>query len=220
MGDPLGRERTGGKAGAEPDDTASQAGSASRAVVVPIKAFNRAKARLAGVLEPAQREELAKKMAQIVILAARPYPVIVACDDEAVAAWAVRHGARVSWTEGLDLDGAATTAVAESATWGYAAVAVVHADLPLAQGVSHLFDFGGVTLVPDRAGGGTNACCLPTDIPFRFSYGDGSLRRHHLEALRHHRGVRIVRDPRLGHDIDIAADLADIPELMGVVPGR
>ena len=216
MGDPLGWED-----GTSATDTAGMGGngrlgdSASGAVVLPIKAFSRAKERLAGVLGGAERAELARRMADIVILAARPLPVIVACDDGEVATWAGLHGAEVSWSMGLDLNGAISKAVAVGASRGFTSIAVIHTDLPLAKGFSHLFGFGGVTLVPDLAGLGTNACCLPTDIPFRFSYGEGSLRRHYHEALRHNRGVRIVKDRRLGRDIDVAADLVGLGGLLG-----
>ena len=56
-------------------------------VLVPVKAFAQAKARLAVSLDPAQRAELARAMAEHVLAAARPLPVAVVCDDEDVAEW-------------------------------------------------------------------------------------------------------------------------------------
>ncbi len=40
----------------------------------------------------------------------------------------------------------------------------------------------GVTLVPDRRDDGTNVVCVPTRAGFRFPYGPGSFARHRAEA--------------------------------------
>ena len=44
--------------------------------------------RLAPVLGPKARAALAREMAEHVLKAARPLPVVVVCDDEEVAEWA------------------------------------------------------------------------------------------------------------------------------------
>ena len=54
-------------------------------VLIPLKAFNVAKLRLAEVMTEDERVELAKRMAEIVIEAAKPLPVAIVCDDEDVA---------------------------------------------------------------------------------------------------------------------------------------
>ena len=81
------------------------------AVVVPVKAFDQAKVRLAGALSPPERADLARHMAEIVLLAAHPLPVLVVCDDEAVRAWAERSGAQVVWCPGRGLNGAVSDGV-------------------------------------------------------------------------------------------------------------
>ncbi|MGA0894521.1 MAG: hypothetical protein ACO3S5_07835, partial [Ilumatobacteraceae bacterium] len=69
----------------------ASATSATR-VLVPLKSFARAKARLATVLTAAQRVGLAQHTAQTVIAAAGSLPVHVVCDDREVAAWAEAAG--------------------------------------------------------------------------------------------------------------------------------
>jgi 2-phospho-L-lactate guanylyltransferase (CobY/MobA/RfbA family) len=79
-------------------------------------------------------------------------------------------------------------------------------------------DFDGVTLVPDRRDDGTNVACVPVDVGFRFSYGGGSFRRHAAEARRLGLPLRIVRDPVLGWDVDLPADLAH-PDPLPILRG-
>ena len=55
------------------------------AVLVPVKGFAVAKARLAPVMGPADRQDLARELAEVVVAAAAPLPVLVVCDDAGVA---------------------------------------------------------------------------------------------------------------------------------------
>ncbi|HEX5366696.1 MAG TPA: 2-phospho-L-lactate guanylyltransferase [Acidimicrobiales bacterium] len=185
-----------------------EAASTTAAVVVPVKAFGRAKVRLASALGPRERADLARHMAGIVLAAARPLPVVVVCDDDEVREWAERSGAGVVWCPGRGLDGAVADGVAALAARGVPRAIVAHGDLPLATRLGWLADFPGVTLVPDRRADGTNVVALPTGAGFRFSYGAGSFGRHRLEALRRGLPARVVADPQLGWDVDLPADLA------------
>ena len=81
------------------------------------------------------------------------------------------------------------------------------ADLPLARDLQWVGRFAGVTLVPDRSGGGTNAICVPTGAGFTFSYGPGSFARHGAEAHRLGLALRVVREPSLAADVDLPADV-------------
>lgn len=177
------------------------------AALVPVKAFHLAKARLAGTLGAAERAALARRMAGLVVAAARPLPVAVVCDDDAVAAWAVEHGATVLWRPGRGLNPAVQEAVAALGDAGYARVVVAHADLPLAASLGWVAAFDGATIVPDRRDDGTNVLCVPTGAGFEFAYGAGSFRRHAAEARRRGLAVRVVRDRALGWDVDVAEDL-------------
>jgi 2-phospho-L-lactate guanylyltransferase len=177
-------------------------------VLVPVKAFSRAKERLAPSLDPPRRAALARVMAEHVLLAARPLPVAVVCDDDEVAAWAAAHGAMVLPEPGRGLNGAVQTGVRRLGAAGASEVMVVHGDLPLAEGLEKLAGFPGVTLVPDRVDDGTNVACVPTGAAFRFSYGAGSFRRHAEEAGRLGLELRVVRDPALTVDVDVPEDIA------------
>jgi len=177
------------------------------AVLVPVKAFADAKLRLAPALPAEERSRLAQAMATHVLQAARPLPVAVVCDDAAVADWARRHGALVVWEPGRGLNGAVQAGVERLAAAGAHRVVVAHADLPLAGPLGWACRFSGVTLVPDRRDDGTNVACVPTASGFAFSYGPGSFQRHGAEARRLGLGLRVVREPLLGHDVDVPADL-------------
>jgi 2-phospho-L-lactate guanylyltransferase len=177
------------------------------AVVVPVKDFRQAKVRLAAELGARERAELAREMAAIVLRAAAPLPVLVVCDDDHVRTWAQGEGAEVFWTPGLGLNGAVQAGVAELAHRGVRTVVVAHSDLPLATSLAWVADTDGVTLVPDRRLDGTNVLAVPAAAGFRFAYGAGSFRRHRAEGLRLGLPVRIVRDHRLGWDVDHPGDL-------------
>ncbi len=90
---------------------------------------------------------------------------------------------------------------------GFDRVVVAHADLPLAVDLTWPARHAGVTLVPDRRDDGTNVACVPTGAGFEFSYGPGSFRRHGAEARRLGLPLRVVREPRLGWDVDLPSDL-------------
>jgi 2-phospho-L-lactate guanylyltransferase len=189
-----------------------------RAVLVPVKAFTRAKRRLHHAMNGDQRAELARAMANRVVRAAFPLPVAVVCDDRAVAEWARDLGALVVWEPGRGLNGAVEAGVDHLRSAGVVEVVVAHADLPRAQGLAAVESGGGVTLVPDRYGNGTNVMALPTQVGFQFSYGPGSYARHRSEAQRLGLPVRVLDRPDLAWDIDEPADVVPVAALG--VPAR
>jgi len=206
------------------------------AVLIPVKAFRVAKGRLAGALSPSERVELARSMAGAVVAAGSPRPAHIVCDDEEVADWADSVGATVIWKPGRGLNAAVSEGVAELGAAGFHRVIVAHADLPHAIGFDAVMDIltpsretliadprddaahdtapdspgvalAPVVLVPDRHDDGTNVISLPTGTGFRFEYGPGSCARHRAEARRLELPVIVVRDARLGWDVDRPADL-------------
>ena len=176
-------------------------------MLVPVKAFAAAKARLAPALDARERAELAERMATRVLAAAAPLPTTVVCDDEGVATWARACGASVVWSPGRGLNRAVADGVAWLAARGTTRVVVAHADLPLAERLAELADGSGVTLVPDRRDDGTNVAVVPVSAGFRFSYGVGSFARHVAEADRIGLALTVVRRPDLIWDVDLPADL-------------
>lgn len=188
-------------------------------ILVPVKAFTRAKARLAPTLSPDERATLAREMATAVVRAATGLDVWVVCDDDDVAAWARDEGAQVSWQPGAGLNaavGAASTARFES---GAGRVAVVHGDLPLVRSLGWLADeTDRLVLVPDRHGTGTNVISTPTK-EFAYAYGPGSFARHIAEARRIGFDAQIVHDAALGWDVDEPEDLSAL-EVKTTMAGR
>lgn len=184
-------------------------------MLVPVKRFAAAKLRLAPALAPSERATLARAMASHVVAAAAPLAVWVVCDDPSVADWARAEGAGVLWRPGHGLNGAVTDGVRSLASAGFRRVVVAHGDLPLAGDLVSVARFPGVTLVPDRRDDGTNVAAVPAAAGFRFAYGAGSFRRHAAEARRLGLGLRVVRAPELGWDVDVPDDLAAIdPSLL------
>jgi 2-phospho-L-lactate/phosphoenolpyruvate guanylyltransferase len=186
-------------------------------VLVPVKAFADAKARLASVLSPQQRDALARWTAERVLAAAGERAVYVACDDEGVAEWATAHGALVLWHPGVGLNAAVTNSVADLRELGVRHAIVAHGDLPRPGALATVASAGTITLVPDNAGDGTNVIALPTDAPFEFAYGAGSFRRHLAHALQSGLAVAVRRDPLLSLDIDVPSDLSH-PRVQEVLP--
>jgi 2-phospho-L-lactate guanylyltransferase len=190
-----------------------------RAVLVPVKAFHLAKARLAPVLGEEERARLVRDLAARVIAAAGSLPVAVVCDDAAVATFAEANGARALWTPGLGLSGAVTEGVRRLAGEGFDVVTVAHGDLPLACDLEKAGRDAGaggageVTLVPDRKFDGTNVATVPSRAGFCFAYGAGSFARHRAEAARLGLDCRIVHDFRLASDVDSPEDLAMVRSL-------
>ena len=142
-------------------------------------------------------------MATSVVASAAPLPTAVVCDDADVAAWARDLGALVVWEPERGLNRAVEAGVERLGAAGARRVIVAHADLPLARDLVWVGRFAGVTLVPDRRGGGTNAICVPTGAGFTFSYGPGSFARHGAETHRLGLALRVVREPSLAADVDV-----------------
>lgn len=182
------------------------------ALLVPVKAFSRAKLRLRPVLSDPEREELARTMAARVLDAACGLPTAVVCDDDEVAAWATGHGATVIWAPDRGLNGAVADGHRRLAERGFTRVVVSHADLPFARDLRPIAAGAGagVLIVPDRHDDGTNVLCVPARPAFGFAYGPRSFTRHRAEAERLGLSVRVRRDLRLGWDVDRPGDL-DVP---------
>lgn len=185
----------------------SDQSQATNAVLIPVKAFRDAKARLSAALAADKRAELARAMATHIVQAQTELAVYIACDDDGVAEWATSVGAEPIWCPGTDLNGAVQHGFAHLGSIGIGWVAIAHSDLPFASSLAPLLGWQGVTIVPDRHRTGSNVMALPTSIPFTFAYGEGSFARHAREAVRHRRGLRIVHDSNLGWDIDHPSDL-------------
>jgi 2-phospho-L-lactate guanylyltransferase len=185
-------------------------------IVIPLRSFTLGKARLAEVLTASERETLVRSMADCVVNAAAARPIAVVSSAPEVLDW-VRDRQDVDRDADIDiiedpgtLDAAADAGRLWAGRRGLARYAVVHADLPLARSLDAVMVDGDLpiaVIVPDHRDDGTPVLSLPTASPFAFAYGPGSAARHADEARRRSLTVRIVSDPALAFDVDVAADL-------------
>jgi 2-phospho-L-lactate guanylyltransferase len=176
-------------------------------IVIPVRSFTDAKARLSSRLSPDERAALACRLAAQVARAAEPHHVIVVSAAPEVERWARDAGYTTCADPGtLDAAAAAGCDVARSA--GARRIVVAHADLPFVTTFESVLGEGEeVVLVADRHGDGTPVLSIPSDCAFRFAYGPGSFARHVEETQRLGLPVRVVDDPVLAFDIDVPADL-------------
>ena len=220
------------------------ANAATTAVVVPVRSFDGALSRLAGVLDRSRRRDLMRELAGRVVAAGRPHPVHVVTSDPEVAEWAGAVGAAAirvgepgpgpverpaaAAAEGgeIGLTASVTAAVERLAAAGVQRAVVAHADLPLVESLEAAVG-PGLTIAPDRRRDGSNVVCVPAAAGFRFAYGPGSFERHLAEAGHLGLPVTVVDDPALAWDLDHPEDLAALSQSLtaagvggGVSPGR
>ena len=185
-------------------------------VIIPLKALAAAKGRLAGVLEPAQRQAFAAWMAQRVIAAALAVDavtdVLVVAGDEAAAAVGTEAGARVLVVSEPGLD--AAMAAADAATAGARATLVLAADLPevSADDILDVIDAAAgaedVVVVAPTRDGGTGALLRRPPSVITTAYGGSSAAEH--ERLARAAGARVVTVSRtaLANDVDTPGELS------------
>jgi 2-phospho-L-lactate guanylyltransferase len=191
-------------------------------VVVPIRTFALANTRLADDLPAETRAALARRLAETVLHAAGDAPVVIITSAPEVVDWARGHGLGIAADPGT-LDAAAAAGFERLAARGVPRVVVAHADLPFASSfasVTHDADQPVAVLVPCQRDDGTPVLSVPATARMAFAYGPGSFRRHIAAARAAGLGVRVVRDPDLGFDVDTVDDLhvltARAPEVLAV----
>ena len=184
----------------------TEANAPTTAVVVPVRSFDGALSRLAGVLDRSRRHALMRELATRVVAAGKPYPVHVVTGDGEVAAWAETVGASVMLFERPGLTASVTAAVEQLAPTGLQRVVVAHADLPRVESLEAVAG-PGLMIAPDRRRDGSNVMCIPAASGFRFAYGPGSFQRHTAEAERLSLTVTVVDDLALAWDLDHPDDL-------------
>ena len=184
------------------------------AVLLPVKGFSDAKARLEPVLSAENRASLAAFTAAGVLEAAEGVDTFVVCDNDEVAQWARERGAMVVRQHSAGLNGAVSNGV-DTATYKREWVLIAHSDLPFPEALLSVIDLDlvttTVTIVPDRHLDGTNVLVVPARCGFTFHYGPGSFSTHQAEAERIGLPVRVIQHEQLGLDIDTPEDLAQLP---------
>ena len=193
---------------------ANRSSLARGAVLLPVKGFSDAKARLEPVLSAENRASLAAFTAAGVLEAAEGVDTFVVCDNDEVAQWARERGAMVVRQHRAGLNGAVANGV-DTATYKREWVLIAHSDLPFPEALLSVIDLNlvttTVTIVPDRHLDGTNVLVVPAHCGFTFHYGPGSFSAHQAEAQRIGLPVRVIQHEQLGLDIDTPEDLAQLP---------
>ena len=188
-------------------------------VVIPVKAPDHGKQRLAGGLGEDARRALVRAMLGKVVEAAQA----AVTTERAFILGPSGHGFDLPLLEdpGGGLNAALTSALAEAGRSGASRVVFVAGDLPQVTPrdveLLSLAPEGSVAIAPDRHGAGTNAISLPLPAAsgFTFAFGPDSFALHSGEARRIGLELEIVESHGLMRDIDEPADLPDTAGLTG-----
>ena len=193
-------------------------------ILVPVKSLSNAKQRLAGLLDAAQRTQLAHAMLEDVLRAAAAYGedgVSVVTSDPFALEVAGHHGfdvirddANLSETDAI---GMATDACASR---GIKTTLVIPADIPLieADDFCLIYDNApalGSVLVPSSDKRGSNAVlrCPAALFPLRF--GNDSFMPHLASAIATNTSCVVLSLARIGLDIDTPEDLKQLAHSAG-----
>ena len=191
-------------------------------VLVPVNRLDRAKGRLAALLEPEERAELVRRSLAAVLVAVEGagMAAVVLTSDEAVAAQ-MPSGVR-ALGEAPDLRGLSAQLERASGLLAVEELLILHADLPLVTAealrelVAQAPPAPSATLV--RPGdGGTNAMLLRPPGRFALAYGRGSGDLHEAAAREAGLAVRRADVPALALDLDTPSD---VRELLSTAEGR
>ena len=191
----------------------------NRPVLIPVNDLARAKGRLAGLLSPEEREQLALITLQTVLHAAGPDAIVLTPDERIAGLVAGRARVLMESPKARGLNGQLEFALRELGA--LADVLILHADLPLAtQGaVETLWELvtdNSVTLV-ESGDGGTNAMLLCPPGQFQLAYGQGSFAKHVQAAQAAGMALHLNQNRELRLDLD---NPSDITELLRAPRGR
>jgi 2-phospho-L-lactate guanylyltransferase len=187
--------------------------------VVPVKSFGRAKARLAPLLDPAQREELARAMLQDVLAALQNVDelsgILVVSGDSHAREIAGAHGAgTIDEPFENGPNAAIRLALPVLRATRADAMIIVPADVPQIEPnelrpVLRALSGASVALVPAARDGGTNLLgCSPVDI-IDPCFGPNSFAKHMNAAERIGVEPRVFTCDSLAVDIDRPRDILE-----------
>ena len=202
------------------------------AAVLPVKAFARAKQRLAEAVPGSPRAELAAAMAGDVLAAlgavdALDLLVVVTAEPRATAAARVAGAVVVHDPAEAGQSAAALLGVAAAVERGAERVLLVPGDCPsLEPGeVGAVLAAGddaartvSVIIVADRHGTGTNALLLTPPDAIEPAFGPGSFERHAGLAAAAGASFVVAAAPSLQLDVDTPGDLAALRAALARLP--
>lgn len=181
-------------------------------VLIPVNRLDRAKGRLAALLEPEERADLVRRSLGTVLeaVAGAGLESVVLTSDAGVRA-ALPAGVH-ALAEEPELRGLSAQLERAAERLGVDELLILHADLPLANAgalrdlVAQAPPAPSVTLV--RPGdGGTNAMLLRPPGRFPLAYGKGSGDLHEASARQAGLAVRPAEAPALALDLDTPGDV-------------
>jgi 2-phospho-L-lactate/phosphoenolpyruvate guanylyltransferase len=187
-----------------------------RAIVLPVKALDEAKTRLAPVLAPLERAALTLAMLEDVIDVTVLLPgweTWVLSPDEAVLEVAAKRGVTPIPEDQPPLTAAIHQAEEEADARDASALAVLLPDTPLISPAAltrAVHTLGPVVIAPARDGSGTNLLLRrpPTAIPSTF--GRDSYRKHMEAAAQNDVPFAVVEHPELAFDLDAPDDILTV----------
>jgi 2-phospho-L-lactate guanylyltransferase len=196
----------------------TNAPSAFRAILLPIKDLQNAKQRLAGALSPEERFGLAQAMladtTRALCGAQRTQKIFVITNYEPAIEFAAKHGWEVLREERQISESASVDFASRlCAERGVTALLRLPLDLPLIQpsDIDELLAIESsapaVVMVPSRDGTGTNAILRTPPTLFPSHFGPNSFAKHRSEAERASARIVVRRNERLEMDVDDEADL-------------
>jgi 2-phospho-L-lactate guanylyltransferase len=196
--------------------------------ILPVKSFNAAKQRLAGLLGAGSRQALAQAMFSDVLTSLRHVPgldaVAVVTSDRVAESAALGERVQVLRdTEQAGQSEATLIGIRYAQAAGYERVLLVPGDTPLVDSgeVGRLLALDtSVVIVPDRRGTGTNALLLAPPDAIAPSFGPGSFPRHVAAAREAGVEHSVERIAGLMFDIDTPDDLADLSTALDVRRGH
>jgi 2-phospho-L-lactate guanylyltransferase len=188
------------------------------AVVVPVRSLSGGKTRLAGVLSPAEREVVVRRMLSHALATVEDAGIarhtLVISPDPAARRYAGAAGATTlaQTAAAPGLNAAIALGRDHAVAHGIASLLVLFADLPLVRAADLrrlVADDAPVIISPDRHGAGTNALLLRLDrgaATFAPRFGEGSAAAHRAEAAGRGLVASTASVPGIAFDLDTPED--------------
>ncbi|BAV63681.1 2-phospho-L-lactate guanylyltransferase [Sphingobium cloacae] len=182
------------------------------AIVIPVKPFDQAKARLAPVLTPEEREMLSRAFFRHVLTLATDRAldadVIVVSRCEQALGMAREAGAQAMVEQGQGQN----EALEQAMELANGPVLLLSSDLPFLamQDIAVMLTLGATTdlgIATDRAKTGTNALFLARSGMIRTRFGPDSRALHQAEAEKAGLRWTLIERPGLAFDVDRPEDL-------------
>jgi FO synthase/2-phospho-L-lactate guanylyltransferase len=196
--------------------------------LLPVKALDRAKSRLAPLFDDGQRRAIATALLEDALDLCASTDFLqwwVVGEDPEVLERASGAGFKTVADPGGGLNAAVAAGIGEVVAAGAESLTVIPCDVPLAYrgDIVDLLDTGAtsdIVLVPSGGDGGTNALFLTPPGLIGPAFGPGSLQRHIALAERQRYRCSILSLPRLALDVDTPADVDAFLAAAGEFGGR